>query len=163
MVSFEIIEGFRRWAAFKQLNKKYPGEGWDKIPAKIIDRKELDDYLKRRKADFDGPTTSIDIDEIGLPSQNSDGVDREKGIEDLAESPEDVLSYVMFPAPAKEFMEWRREGGGPERELVAAVVAALTEKNIGHKGISCFIVEKSYNVTGLYSLKEVNTKNFKNC
>ena len=51
-----------------------------------------------------------------------------KEIEDLAESPEDVLSYVMFPAPAKEFMEWRREGGGPERELVAAVVAALTEK-----------------------------------
>jgi len=51
-----------------------------------------------------------------------------KEIEDLAESPEDVLSYVMFPAPAKEFMEWRREGGGPERELVAAVVAALTEQ-----------------------------------
>ena len=86
MVSFEIIEGFRRWAAFKQLNKKYPGEGWDKILAKIIDRKELDSYLKNRKADFDVPTTSIDIDEIGLPSQNSDGVDREKGIEDLAES-----------------------------------------------------------------------------
>ena len=86
MVSFEIIEGFRRWAAFKQLNKKYPGEGWDKIPAKIIDRKELDDYLKRRKADFDGPTTSIDIDETGLPRQNSDGVDLEKGIEDLAEN-----------------------------------------------------------------------------
>ena len=84
MASFEIIAGLRRWAAFKQLNKKYPGEGWDKIPAKIIDRKELDDYLKRRKADFDGPTTSIDIDEIGLPRQNSYEVDLEKGIEDLA-------------------------------------------------------------------------------
>ena len=83
MVSHEIIAGSRRWAAFEQLNKKYPGEGWDKIPAKIIDRKELDDYLERRKADFDGPTTSIDIDDIGLPNTN-DRVHLEKGIEDLA-------------------------------------------------------------------------------
>lgn len=43
----------------------------------------------------------------------------------LAESTEDVLSYVMFPQVAREFLEWRREGGGPERELVAAVVGAL--------------------------------------
>ena len=49
-------------------------------------------------------------------------------IGDLAESTEDVLSYVMFPGPAKEFMQWRREGGGPERELVAAIIAALTEQ-----------------------------------
>ena len=83
---YAILAGHRRYCAYVVLNKNHPGEGWDKIPAKIIDRKELDDYLKRRKADFDGPTTSIDIDEIGLPSQNSDGVDREKGIEDLAES-----------------------------------------------------------------------------
>ncbi|MEO9254536.1 MAG: pyruvate carboxylase subunit B [Tepidiformaceae bacterium] len=46
-------------------------------------------------------------------------------IGDLAKSVEDVLSYVMFPQPAKEFMEWRRDGGGPERELVAAIVAAM--------------------------------------
>ena len=84
MVSYEVLMGQRRLNAFHLLNKKYPGEGWDKIPAKIIDRKELDDYLKRRKADFDGPTTSIDIDEIGLPRQNSYEVDLEKGIEDLA-------------------------------------------------------------------------------
>jgi hypothetical protein len=36
----------------------------------------------------------------------------------------------MFPQPAKEFLQWRREGGGPERELVAAVVAAVA---IGEK------------------------------
>lgn len=47
-------------------------------------------------------------------------------IGDLAESIDDVLSYVMFPQPAREFLQWRREGGGPERELVAAVVGALT-------------------------------------
>ena len=31
----------------------------------------------------------------------------------------------MFPQPAKEFLEWRKAGGGPERELVAAVIGAL--------------------------------------
>ncbi|MEX1103553.1 MAG: hypothetical protein WED87_04855, partial [Dehalococcoidia bacterium] len=51
-------------------------------------------------------------------------------IGDLAESVEDVLSYVMFPQPAKEFLQWRREGGGPERELVAAVIGAMV---IGEK------------------------------
>jgi oxaloacetate decarboxylase alpha subunit len=45
-------------------------------------------------------------------------------IGDLAESIEDVLSYVMFPQPAKDFLQWRREGGGPDRELVAAIVGA---------------------------------------
>ena len=47
-------------------------------------------------------------------------------IGDLAEGREDVLSYVMFPQPAKNFLEWRKQGGGPERALVAAVVGALT-------------------------------------
>lgn len=46
-------------------------------------------------------------------------------IGDLAASPEDVLSYVLFPGPARDFFQWRKEGGGPERELVAAVVAAM--------------------------------------
>ncbi len=46
-------------------------------------------------------------------------------IGDLAKDIDDVLSYVMFPQPAKEFLQWRNEGGGPERELVAAVVGAL--------------------------------------
>jgi oxaloacetate decarboxylase alpha subunit len=44
---------------------------------------------------------------------------------DLAENVDDVLSYVMFPQPAKEFLQWRKEGLGPERELVAAVVGAM--------------------------------------
>ena len=46
-------------------------------------------------------------------------------IGELAEDIDDVLSYVMFPQPAREFLQWRREGLGPERELVAAVVGAL--------------------------------------
>ena len=36
----------------------------------------------------------------------------------------------MFPQPAKEFLQWRKEGGGPERELVAAIVGAMV---IGEK------------------------------
>ena len=52
---------------------------------------------------------------------------------DLAEDVDDVLSYVMFPQPAKEFLQWRREGGGAERELVAAVVGALA---IGEKKVT---------------------------
>lgn len=54
-------------------------------------------------------------------------------IGDLAENIDDVLSYVMFPQPAREFLQWRREGGGPERELVAAVVGAML---IGEKKAS---------------------------
>jgi pyruvate/oxaloacetate carboxyltransferase len=46
-------------------------------------------------------------------------------IGDLANDIDDVLSYVMFPQPAKEFLEWRRDGGGPERELVAAIFGAM--------------------------------------
>jgi oxaloacetate decarboxylase alpha subunit len=46
-------------------------------------------------------------------------------IGDLANDLDDVLSYVMFPQPAKEFLQWRKEGGGPERELVAAIVGAM--------------------------------------
>jgi pyruvate/oxaloacetate carboxyltransferase len=47
-------------------------------------------------------------------------------IGELANDIDDVLSYVMFPGPGKEFLEWRRDGLGPERELVAAVVGAMT-------------------------------------
>lgn len=48
---------------------------------------------------------------------------REVGL--LARSEEDVLSYALFPSVAREFFEWRA-GGGPEREVVAAIAAALS-------------------------------------
>jgi pyruvate/oxaloacetate carboxyltransferase len=67
----------------------------------------------------EAPITHRPADDLAPEMEKS----REE-VGDLAESVEDVLSYVMFPQPAKEFLQWRREGGGPERELVAAVVAA---------------------------------------
>lgn len=74
-------------------------------------------------------------DETPITHRPADDLEPELGkareeVGDLAETTEDVLSYVMFPQPAKEFLQWRREGGGPERELVAAVVGAMT---IGEK------------------------------
>ena len=73
----------------------------------------------RRSLGDEKPITHRPADDLAPEMEKS----REE-IGELAESVEDVLSYVMFPQPAKEFLQWRREGGGPERELVAAVVAA---------------------------------------
>ncbi len=45
----------------------------------------------------------------------------------LAHSDEDVVSYVLFPQVAREFLEWRGQGAGIEKELVAAIAAALSQ------------------------------------
>ena len=34
---YTLLVGYRRLFAFVELNKKYPGEGWDKIPTNVID------------------------------------------------------------------------------------------------------------------------------
>ena len=46
-------------------------------------------------------------------------------INGLAHSEEDVLSYVLFPQVAREFLEWREGGAGIEKEVVAAIAAAI--------------------------------------
>ena len=57
-----------------------------------------------------------------------------KEIGALAHSEEDVLSYVMFPAVAREFFEWRERGDGLEEELIAAIATALAqEQSRGHE------------------------------
>ena len=35
---YVLLAGQRRYSAFVELNKKYPGEGWDKIPAIIVNQ-----------------------------------------------------------------------------------------------------------------------------
>ena len=34
---YVLLVGQRRLLAFVELNKKYPGEGWDKIPVNVVD------------------------------------------------------------------------------------------------------------------------------
>ncbi|HLZ71320.1 MAG TPA: pyruvate carboxylase subunit B [Dehalococcoidia bacterium] len=46
-------------------------------------------------------------------------------IGDLARSEEDVISFALFPQPARDFFTWRNAGDGPEPALVAAIAAAL--------------------------------------
>jgi pyruvate carboxylase subunit B len=43
----------------------------------------------------------------------------------LARSEEDVISYALFPQVARDYFEWRQNGGGPDKEIVAAIAAAL--------------------------------------
>ncbi|MDT7943651.1 MAG: pyruvate/oxaloacetate carboxyltransferase [Dehalococcoidia bacterium] len=45
----------------------------------------------------------------------------------LAQSEEDVVSYVLFPQVAREFFEWRARGSPLEEEVVAAIAAALVQ------------------------------------
>jgi pyruvate/oxaloacetate carboxyltransferase len=46
-------------------------------------------------------------------------------IGELAKGEEDVLSSVLFPQVAREFLEWRDAGAGLENEIVVALAAAL--------------------------------------
>ena len=94
----------------KNLAKGLYGETGTPISAEILKTILGDDApITHRPADDLAPELEAATAEIG----------------DLATGLDDVLSYVMFPQPAKEFLEWRRAGGGPERELVAAVIGAL--------------------------------------
>ena len=49
-------------------------------------------------------------------------------IGDLAESEEDLLSYVLFPQVARPFLERRRQGGGAKEALVAAIAAKVIQE-----------------------------------
>ena len=37
---YRIVDGYRRYFLCEKLNEEYPGEGWDKIPARIVFEKE---------------------------------------------------------------------------------------------------------------------------
>ena len=63
---FEILAGQRRFAAFKNLDKKYPGEGFEKIPCHI--RQPPDDEL-------DAKAISIGENLTQLPVTLADAID----------------------------------------------------------------------------------------
>ena len=46
----------------------------------------------------------------------------------LARSEEDVISYALFPQPARDFFEWREAGGGADPAIVAAIAATLLDE-----------------------------------
>jgi len=47
----------------------------------------------------------------------------------LARGEEDIVSYTLFPQVAREFLEWRAQGGRLEGELIAAIAAALAHQH----------------------------------
>ncbi|HKZ50450.1 MAG TPA: pyruvate carboxylase subunit B, partial [Dehalococcoidia bacterium] len=47
---------------------------------------------------------------------------------DMALTEEDLLSWALFPQVARDFFQWRREGALPEKEMVAAIAAALSRR-----------------------------------
>ena len=53
------------------------------------------------------------------------------GLGSLAGGDEDVVSYALFAAVAREFREWRAAGAGLENEVVAALAAALAHERKG--------------------------------
>ena len=50
-------------------------------------------------------------------------------IGDLARTEEDVLGYALFPQVARPFLERRRDGGGANEALVAAVASLLIQRH----------------------------------
>jgi oxaloacetate decarboxylase alpha subunit len=106
---------------YKQVTKETRGLAlgqYGQTPAPITD-----DVRKKLAPDAEPitarPADSIDP-ELGKAKQE---------IGSLAKSDEDVLSYVLFPQVAKEYLEWREGGEEREREdqrIAAAIAVALT-------------------------------------
>ncbi len=83
------------------------------LMAKVL--QEGEHPIEGRPADYLEPEWERAVAEIG----------------DLAESDEDVLSYALFGQVARDFLIWR-SGGGAEKEIVAAVVAAMSHTERQH-------------------------------
>ena len=49
---YEILVGQRRYNALLKLDKEYPGEGFDKIPCRIIVLENVDDVLEQKIYDL---------------------------------------------------------------------------------------------------------------
>jgi oxaloacetate decarboxylase alpha subunit len=97
--------------------KNYVRGYYGRPPAPIdpgIKRKAIGDEepIDCRPADLIPPALEEARDEIG----------------DLAESEEDLLSYVLFPQVARPFLERRKQGGGAKEALVAAIAAKVIQE-----------------------------------
>jgi pyruvate carboxylase subunit B len=108
-----------RYKAVSNEVRQYLAGFYGRPPAPVnpeVQRKVLGDRqpITDRPADHIAPEMERARTEIG----------------DLARSEEDVISYAIFPQVTRDFLEWRVRGGGPEKEVVAAIAAALA---LGHE------------------------------
>jgi oxaloacetate decarboxylase alpha subunit len=87
----------------------------------------IDEEVRKKIAPDAEPITDRPADHI---SPELDKAREEAG--DLVNSDEDLLSYVLFPQVAQEFLAWRNAGGGLEAEVVAAIAAALAQEQRRH-------------------------------
>jgi pyruvate/oxaloacetate carboxyltransferase len=87
----------------------------------------IDEEVRKKIAPDAEPITDRPADHI---SPELDKAREEAG--DLVKSDEDLLSYVLFPQVAQEFLAWRNAGGGLEAEVVAAIAAALAQEQRRH-------------------------------
>ena len=81
----------------------------------------VSDKVRKKVAPDGNPITHRPADDI-LPELEKSRA--EAGA--LVKSDEDLLSYVMFPQVAREFLEQRENGDALDAELAAAIAAALT-------------------------------------
>ena len=81
----------------------------------------ISDKVRKALAPDDQPITGRPADQLEPELGRA-----KKEIGNLARSEEDVLSYALFPQVAREFLEWREQGATLEKEVVAAIAAALT-------------------------------------
>jgi pyruvate/oxaloacetate carboxyltransferase len=107
------------------------GERYKIIPAEI--KNYVRGYYGRPPAPIDpairqkaiGDEEPIDCRPADLIPPALDQARAEAG--DLAETEEDLLSYVLFPQVARPFLERRKQGGGAKEALVAAIAAKLVQ------------------------------------
>ena len=108
------------------------GERYKVIPAEI--KNYIRGYYGRPPASIDPEIKRKAIgDEEPIDCRPADllppGMERARQeIGDLAQSEEDVLSYVLFPQVARPFLERRQKNGGATEALVAAIAALVVRQ-----------------------------------
>ena len=109
------------------------GERYKVIPAEV--KNYVRGYYGRPPAPIDpelqhkaiGEEEPIDCRPADLIPPGMEQARMEIG--DLARTEEDVLGYALFPQVARPFLERRRDGGGANEALVAAVASLLIQRH----------------------------------
>src|SRR5436305_1391575 len=117
-----VLAGERYKRATREVKQYFQGfyghppapVNWE-VQARVIDPEQP--VITDRPADHIPPELERSKAEIG----------------ELATSEEDVISYTLFPQVARDFLQWRANGAAPQRELVAAIAAALTADQPGQR------------------------------